>query len=976
MTMKSLLGSFIIAGSLCWADALAGNPADWPVATVDRETARALSQPQTTQIAARALHDWQRLLDQPLWQALQDKQSGRAATEGFRSLAEELVKGDLVLVEVVYASQDRQMARTGLQQLGATITHDIERGHWLEAWLPLAALPEIARLPGILEVRAARLLELDGSGTTTEGLVEGQADLWHAAGLDGSGFTIAILDRFGDNNGEIAALQQSGDWPPDAQLTTVKVGMTCGISFGSCGESHGNAVLEIAYDIAPGANFIAYDVATAADWISATQMAVNDGAHILSASLSSPRDGIGDGSALPGSVAEAQLDAIAQNRISITSAGNSRERHWGGIYSGQDVGDSQFADAHEWANGATINYMGLGPGNIFCLPNGIRITAEMSWNDWDEVDNDYALALYRVDGADVVTRVELSNRLQSGGPGQTPQEWIDTQTHTDIGWNSCPEPNQAGYGWRIYRGSADGTHNFRFFSEGPLEYRVAARSLTHPADTIGVVSVAAISTASNQLALSSEGPILAPGGGLPVGDEYPQPSLASFSNVTTTSRPTMGGTSAAAPHVAGMAALLWHRHSSFVFFPAQAIVERLKDISVIGSNDLGNAGHDFQHGWGRLRFQREVEASFIVQPSDTVLGQLMSPNPTVEILDDEGLRVLSGPTRTFDLELGSDPSGGQATLQPTLIWHVLDGITPFGGLNLDMMGAGYTLVASSPGFNLESDAFDIGPAAAMQLQSVSGPVNSNVSMPFSIDENAIEAIGLLFDATIIDTDDLELRGGGNACGFIDIVAPLPDHTVSCNDISPSTLRVLVTGLETLPTGPLLDLRLAVKPDANAGNIANVSLSNIELVDSDFEQVDPAIVLVSPGMVEILPTASVSLEPGQIDFGTVDPADVPVSQTLTVRNDGISGSQLSVDSAVLFNGSAFSIANNGCTGLSLAAGQSCQIEITLTAVSTGSYDDTLGISTSGADNNNHLVSVEAELLSLPDALFDDRFESLR
>lgn len=971
---SSIRSSFFVAACLCAGTVFANDRAhdSWPVVTLDQDRVLALSRQQAINAVPRTMHDWQARLDQPLRQALEDHQSGRSALHGYRSMAAELVDGDRVLVEVVYDGQARQLARSGLQQLGASIVHDIEQGSWLEAWLPLTVLPELARWPGIHEIRTARLLELDGGGTTSEGLAAGQVGAWHAAGLNGSGFTIAIFDRFANTDGEIAALQQSGDWPPDARLSLVKVGMTCGPSFGSCGNDHGNAVLEIAHDIAPGANYIAYDVATIGDWISATQMAIDAGAHILSASLSAPRDGIGDGSALPGSVAEAQLNAVAANRIPITSAGNSRQRHWGGLYSGVDVGDSDFADAHQWAAGATINYMGTSPGAIFCIPNGATVSAEISWNDWEDVDNDYVLALYRIDGADVITRVAVSDRSQNGSAGQTPQEWITTQVHTDTGWNSCQQSNQAGYGWRIYRRSADGSHNFRLFAEVPLTHQVAARSLTHPGDTTGVMSIAAISTAGNHASLSSEGPILAPGGGLPAGDEHPQPSLASFSPVTTTSRPTMGGTSAATPHVAGMAALLWHRHSSFMFFSPQQIIQRLKDIAVTGSNDLGAPGHDFQHGWGRLRFQLESEASFLVQPSDTVVGQLMNPNPAVEIRDDEGLRVLSGPTRTFDLELGADPSGGQATLQPNLIWHVLDGLTPFGGLNLDRIGEGYTLIASSPDFNLETDAFDIVAGASLRLEDVNGLAGGNVNMPFHVDSNAIGASALQFDA-FIDSNVLELRSGGNACGFVDITASLPDHDVQCNDLTPSQLRVAIGGLEALPVGRLLDLRLAVKAGANAGDIGSVSFSAVQIFDAEGSTLDSDAVLVTTGIVGVIPTASIELEPGQIDFGTVDPANVPVSQVLTVRNDGTAGSQLSVDSANLLSGAAFSITDNACAGSTLAAGQSCQIEITLTHVATGTVDDSLLLATSGASNNDPVVSVQAELLSLPDALFEDRFE---
>ncbi|TVQ34818.1 MAG: hypothetical protein EA370_10050 [Wenzhouxiangella sp.] len=967
---------FLLAG-LC---AAASDADKWPVANIDRATAEALSRQPSMDVAPRTAQDWQLTIDQPLLHAWQDHQSGRSRLDGYLSLARELVDGDRLLTEVVYAADSRQWVKSDLRQLGAAITHDISQGNWLEAWLPVHALPDIARLPGVVEVRAARLVQLDGSGTTTEGLAAGQVAPWHDAGLNGFGFTIAVFDRFANNDGQVAALQQSGDWPADSQLDMVKVGMVCGTAFGSCNREHGNAVLEIAYDLAPGANFIAYDVATAADWINATQMATSAGAHIMTASLSSPQDGIGDGSALPGSVAEAKLDAVANGRIVITSGGNSRERHWGGLYSGLDIGDADFEDAHEWTNDVTLNFMANAPGAIFCIPNGTPISAEISWNDWTDVNNDYALGLYRVDGSNEITRVALSDRPQNGGAGQTPQEWITHTTHTDSGWNACPGNDQAGYGWRIYRQSANGNHNFRFFAEAPLEYRVEASSLTYPGDAIGVLSIAAISTDGNQAFLSSEGPILAPGGGVPTGEEHPQPSLATFSPVTTTSISTFGGTSAAAPHAAGMAALLWHRHSSFMFFPAAQIVERLKEIAVTGSNDLGLPGHDFQHGWGRLRFQLESNASFVVQPSDTVIGELMSPNPTIEILDDEGLRIVSGPTREFLLAMGADPGGTGATLQPNLIWPVLDGLVPFGGLNVDAIGEDYTLVATSnnDNFVVETETFKIMPAASLVLGHASGIAGSNITLPFTLATNPINAAALQFDA-VLDPDVLELRSGGTACSFIDLVGTTPNLDVSCNDIAANVLRViaLTADLQPIPAGPLFDLRLSIRPEPSPGTESIVALTEAGVSTANADTWAADTLAISHGTVLVNATAQFEATPAQIDFGLLDPASVPAGQTLTLSNTSDQGSAMTIEALALPpSDTAFEIGSENCTNQSLTDGQSCQIEINLITTELGEHSASLLIGTSGASNNTHSVPLSAELLQLDDELFRDRFEDDR
>ncbi len=79
-----------------------------------------------------------------------------------------------------------------------------------------------------------------------------------------------------------------------------------GSNFGNENVAHGDATMELAYDIAPGASYRAYDTLTVGDWYNAildaahvNSSGVSQGtinANVISASLAAPLDGKGDGS--------------------------------------------------------------------------------------------------------------------------------------------------------------------------------------------------------------------------------------------------------------------------------------------------------------------------------------------------------------------------------------------------------------------------------------------------------------------------------------------------------------------------------------------------------------------------------------------------------------------------------------------------------------------------------------------------------
>ena len=195
-----------------------------------------------------------------------------------------------------------------------------------------------------------------------------------------------------------------------------------------------------------------------------------------------------------------------------------------------------------------------------------------------------------------------------------------------------------------------------------------------PADSPNVLSVAAIDVANTTNdpiePFSSEGPVLATGGGLPANnptsDTKLKPDVASFDHVSTASYGASAfyGTSAATPHVAGMAALFMQRfgvQSSSANLDSK-IVMPLRAIAATGTNDLGSTGKDYRYGYGRLRFQTDAALGFVQSPTNTLVNTAITPAIKVGIYDNEDKLDVYTLFDTLTLAIGNDPSGGVATL--------------------------------------------------------------------------------------------------------------------------------------------------------------------------------------------------------------------------------------------------------------------------------------------------------------------------
>lgn len=706
-----------------------------------------------------------------------------------------------VLVEVRFA--DAARARDVLAASGATLRNTLG-ANGFEASIARDRLRDLAGDADVVTIAPARLVRHHVGSRTSEAVTFTRSDRWITAGYNGAGVSIAVIDGF-DGNGA-NSLTNSNDWPPNNRLTkldykTFGGGAPSGCnptSFGCLGVPHGNAVLEIVYDLAPGATYRAYDTLTVGDWrraiLDAANLSANGNslgpvrANIITASLGAPLDGKGDGSALDGSIAQAAGWARNRGVFLVNSAGNERDSHWGGQFSLASGG----GNFHTWNGSSTeINdfVAGNGSNTLLCIPAGETLSVDLYWADWPNFggsSHDYDLHLYRRinDSTWEATPVAQSTFTQNGGTGQTPQEQVQYLTTSSVTSSGC-STGRAKYGVAVTRvNSTFNRDNLQVFSRFPLRYRVAERSLSFPADSPEVFTVAAIDvtngTTTPQEWFSSEGPVLAAGGDLPnnpnpQNDANLKPDVASYDNVTTVSYGAGGtsppqataflGTSASTPHVAGMAAQLMER----VGVPANeaaldsTIVSPLRALAQLGTNDLGTFGRDYQYGYGRLRFQRETSLAWQQQPSNVGVNAAIAPAVQVRVVDDENFVVPTGVLTDVALALGNDPSSGVAVLSGAGTRTLNSGVATWNAVSISYAGAGFTLRASATGLpQATSSPFNVMAGSASRLRFVASPgtVTAGVAITPAVQVRLEDSGGNLI--TSDNTTQVSLTG--SLCG--------------------------------------------------------------------------------------------------------------------------------------------------------------------------------------------------------------------
>src|SRR5213078_243951 len=339
----------------------------------------------------------------------------------------------------------------------------------------------------------------------------------------------------------------------------------------------GTALLEIVHDVAPGAKLLFSGPASSLDMIYRVECIFEAGANVIVDDLGF----FGEPYFEDGPVAAAVDAAVTAGVSYHSSAGNEAQEHLEEDFFPAAGSNGQ---VHDFAAGAGDPFNGV------VVPAGGTLTCILQWNDpFGGAADDYDLVLLDAD----LNVVAESIDPQVGA--QDPIEAVAVVNRTDTDQLANV----------LVQRFAGEPRRLELFCLGAaaMEHGTAAGSIFGHAALSSVVTVGAVDVRDPGLDdvefFSSHGPARV---------DFPQleirakPDLVAFDGVATSNAGgfpacppfcAFFGTSAAAPHSAGVAALLLDQNPTLTPAQVQAALTR-------GAVDIGAPGFDDASGFGRI----------------------------------------------------------------------------------------------------------------------------------------------------------------------------------------------------------------------------------------------------------------------------------------------------------------------------------------------------------------------------------------
>ncbi|MGC9467552.1 MAG: S8 family serine peptidase [Anaerolineae bacterium] len=485
---------------------------------------------------------------------------------------------------------------------------------------------QLTELQHVIAVRLPGQRQSDQQTEQGEGVRAVGAEVWHQAGFTGAGLRVGILDL-----GFAGYRRLLGrELPDNVEVET----------FGWIDdkEVHGTACAEIVHELAPDATlYLAwYDGSDAAmgeavAWLRGHEV---DIISHSAGSVLSPRDGTGWD-------AELVDETAATGVLWVNSAGNEADVHHRATFIDQD-GDGY----HDFELDTSL------------LPiyNEGDLRVFLVWHeDWERPTEDLELFVFDADGNVLAS----SEDLQDGGLGQQPAEWVVMQSSASVVYAA------------VYAYDVDRAMGFDLFAIGPgveIKDPVPAYSVNSPGDAVGALTVGAVDWEDDRLArYSSQGPTT---------DERLKPEISGPTRISGITYGAHGfdGTSASAPHVAGVAALVWQAYPSYTR-------QELTDLLLTSAKDLGPAGPDTGYGFGRLQLPPPPNAAAVIASPEAPADEA-TETPTTDVTPTPVAFALPAPENDTD----------DRRQRPLVLVGLLVGGLSIGGTGLLAIG-GYLLLS-------------------------------------------------------------------------------------------------------------------------------------------------------------------------------------------------------------------------------------------------------------------------------------------